>query len=436
MKPVVSRRQFLARSGQTAAAVAALGAVHTQAALKPEPIQLGIVGCGGMMGGHVREIVRRKLAVSFAHFCDVDPRQVDKVAKMATGFQSTPGKRTPHFEDVINDPNVDALIIATPHHWHAPMAMAAFAAGKDAYIEKPISHVYAEGTRIIEAAKKYGRVVQQGSQTRSSVVATEAGKLLKEGIIGEVKVARAWTAETRRVRRPEPNSQPPAGVDYDRWLGPAPKVPFNSLRYNPHWRLFRAYGNGEIGDDGIHDVDMARWGLGDPGLPKRITARGSTMLLHGHYSEFPDNMNVTFEYPDGRLLVYENYPFAPYGLHGFDNGNVFYGTEGYMVFSRRGKFQVYMGKKGTPGPSGGDRSRAARGYGEHMDDFLQSVRDRSPTKTPAEVAHGSCALVHLGEIAYRVGRQLEFDAQRDKFVDAPDADAMLTKAYREPYGLM
>ena len=194
------------------------------------------------------------------------------------------------------------------------------------YIEKPISHVYAEGPIIIAAAEKLGRVVQQGSQMRSSRVTLKAEQLLKDGIIGDVKVARAWTAETRAVVQPVPDSDPPPGVNYDRWLGPAPTRPFNKHRFHQTWRLFRDYGNGEIGDDGIHDLDMAAWGLGVDTLPQQITARGGTMLLDGHYSEFPDNMNVTFEYPDGRLLIYENYPFTEYGLHGFDNGNVFYGT--------------------------------------------------------------------------------------------------------------
>ena len=388
-----------------------------------------------MMNSHVRELVRRRAAVSFAYLCDVDPSQIDRVAQHTPGFQSAAPKRTARYEDVIRDPNVDAVIIATPHHWHAPMAMAAMAARKDCYIEKPISHVYDEGKQIIAAARKYGRVVQQGSQMRSSTVTAQAGKLLADGVIGEVKVARAWTAEPRRVIRPVPDSQPPAGVDYDRWLGPAPKRPFNKYRYNPTWRLFRDYGNGEIGDDGIHDLDMARWGLGDPGLPKQITARGGEMLLHGHFSEFPDNMNVTFEYPDGRLLVYENYPFTAYGLHGFDNGNVFYGTEGYMVFSRRGAFSVFLGKKAEPGPSVTDRSRASRGYDEHMDDFLDAVRERTPTRASAETAHGSCALVHLAEIAYRTRGRLDFDPQAERFVDCEEANAMLTKEYREPYGL-
>jgi predicted dehydrogenase len=307
------------------------------------------------------------------------------------------------------------------------------AAGKDCYIEKPISHVFNEGPLIIAAAKKFGRVVQQGSQMRNSPVTAKAEQLLRDGIIGEVRVARAWTAETRTVDPPLPDGEPPLGVDYDRWLGPAPKRPFNPHRWHQTWRMFRDYGNGEIGDDGIHDIDMATWGLGVTTLPKQITARGSRMMLDGHVSEYPDNLNVTYEYPDGRLLIYENYPFTAYGLNGFDNGNVFYGTEGYMIFSRRGAFSVFLGPKSTPGPTEGKDLRGQRGYAEHMAEFLDAVRQRTPTKASAEVAHRSCALVHLGEIAFRTRGRLDFDPRAERFIDCDEANQMLTKEYRAPY---
>lgn len=197
--------------------------------------------------------------------------------------------------------------------------------------------------------------------------------------------------------------------------------------------MFRDYGNGEIGDDGIHDIDMATWGLGVTTLPKQITARGSRMMLDGHASEYPDNLNVTYEYPDGRLLIYENYPFTAYGLNGFDNGNVFYGTEGYMIFSRRGAFSVFLGPKSTPGPTEGKDLRGQRGYAEHMAEFLDAVRQRTPTKASAEVAHRSCALVHLGEIAFRTRGRLDFDPRAEQFIDCDEANQMLTKEYRAPY---
>ncbi|MGA1372808.1 MAG: Gfo/Idh/MocA family protein [Pseudomonadales bacterium] len=401
---------------------------------QPAKLRLGIIGCGGIMTHHVQGLVGRREAVSIAWLCDVDPAQIDRMDKLVTrDFQAAPPKRTARYETIIEDRDVDAVIIATPHHWHAPIALAAMAAGKDCYIEKPISHVFNEGPLIIAAAKKFGRVVQQGSQMRNSPVTAKAEQLLRDGIIGEVRVARAWTAETRTVEPPLPDGEPPQGVDYDRWLGPAPRRPFNPHRWHRNWRMFRDYGNGEIGDDGIHDIDMATWGLGVTTLPKQITARGSRMMLDGHASEYPDNLNVTYEYPDGRLLIYENYPFTAYGLNGFDNGNVFYGTEGYMIFSRRGAFSVFLGPKSTPGPTEGKDLRGQRGYAEHMAEFLDAVRQRTPTKASAEVAHRSCALVHLGEIAFRTRGRLDFDPRAEQFIDCDEANQMLTKEYRAPY---
>jgi predicted dehydrogenase len=438
MSSQTTRRRFLQQSTEAAvisAAVSSLGGVHAWGDDSTKPIRLGIIGCGGIMGHHVTGLVGRRAAVSLEWLCDVDPRQMDRMAQHIGGFQSEAPRRTARFEEVIDDDGVDAVIIATPHHWHAPIALRAMRNGKDVYIEKPISHVYDEGPRIIEAARKYGRVVQQGSQMRSSPVTEKAGRLLAEGAIGEVKVSRAWTAELRGIVPPVPDSDVPAGVDYDRWLGPAPTRHFNPHRFHGSWRMFRDYGNGEIGDDGIHDLDMACWGLGVTGLPGQITARGGTMLLHGHDSEYPDSMNVTYEYPDGRLLIYENYPFTSYGLHGFDNGNVFYGTEGYMIFSRRGAFSVFLGPKATPGRTEGKELRGKTGYAEHMDDFLTAVRNRTATRASAEIAHRSCALVHLGEIAYRTAGRLEFDPQSERFTDNADANAMLTKQYRSPFEL-
>ena len=434
-----NRREFLqqaSRSATVLGAVSAMGGVHLFANERPTRIHLGIIGCGGIMESHVSGLVDRREAISIPWLCDVDPAQIVRIAKLVTPeFQSVPPKRTARYEDVIEDPDVDAVIIATPHHWHAPIALRAMQAGKDVYIEKPISHVYNEGPLIIAAAKQHGRIVQQGSQMRNSPVTEKAEKLLQAGIIGEVKVARAWTAEKRTVVKPLPDGTPPPGVDYDRWLGPAPKRPFNTHRFHRTWRMFRDYANGEIGDDGIHDLDMAAWGLGVDTLPKQITARGGRILLEGHVSDYPDNMTVTYEYPDNRLLIYENYPFTEYGLHGYDNGNAFYGTEGYMIFSRRGAFNVFLGRKGKPGPTEGKELRGQRGYAEHMAEFLNAVRRRSPTKASAETAHRSCALVQLGEIAFRTRGRLEFDPKTEKFIDCDEANRMLGKEYREPFGL-
>ncbi len=434
-----NRREFLRKSTETAAAtaaVAALGGVHSMAAEGKSTVNIGIIGCGGIMTHHVKGLVGRREDVSINYLCDVDEAQSAKMAQITSGFQSAAAKKNGRYEDVIKDKNVDAVIIATPHHWHAPIALAAMSEGKDCYIEKPISHVYNEGHQIIQAAKKYGRIVQQGSQMRNSPVTVKAEKLLKDGVIGEIKVAKAWTAETRQVVKPLADSPTPSGVNYDRWLGPAPTHAFNRHRFHGTWRMFRDYGNGEIGDDGIHDLDMACWGLGVTGVPKQITARGSRMMLHGHASDYPDNLTCSYEYDDGRLLIYENYQFTAYGLHGFDNGNVFYGTEGYMIFSRRGAFSVFLGPKNQRGPTEGKELRGRRGYIEHMAEFLNAVRTRNAnTKANPLTAHRSCALVHLGEIAYRTRGRLDFDTKKEQFVDCDEANELLTKKYREPYTL-
>ncbi|MFT7642898.1 MAG: putative dehydrogenase [Pirellulaceae bacterium] len=438
MKPTPTRRNFLRQTAATGIAASTLSyGVHTLAQPKPTELRLGIIGCGGIMTHHVKGLVGRNEAVSISWLCDVDPRQIAKMAaNISRGFQPNPPKQTSRYEDVLNDKSLDAVIIATPHHWHAPIAIAAMQEGKDVYVEKPISHVFDEGPLIIAAAKKYGRVVQQGSQMRSSPVTAKARKLLDEGIIGDIKIARAWTAEMRSVVKPVADSKAPQGVDYDRWLGPAPKHAFNAHRFHGSWRMYRDYANGEIGDDGIHDLDMAAWGLGVDSLPKQITARGSRMLLHGHASEYPDNMNVTYEFPNGTLLVYENYPFTAYGLHGFDNGNVFYGTQGYMIFSRRGAFSVFLGPKNKPGPTEGKELRGQKGYAEHMADFLNAVRSRNrATAARPELAHLSCALVHLGEIAFRTSGRADFDPETERFVENSAADALLSKEYRVPFGL-
>ena len=284
MKQDTNRRQFMQRSTEAVATVAVAAALGRAPLFanddKPPKVRLGIIGCGGIMTHHVQGLVARREAVSLAWLCDVDPAQIEKMNALVTReFQAAQPKRTSRFEDLIEDKDLDAVIIATPHHWHAPIALAAMQAGKDVYIEKPISHVFNEGLLIIAAAKKYGRVVQQGSQMRSSPMTEKAGQLLQEGIIGKVKVARAWTAETRTIEKPLPDAMPPAGVDYDRWLGPAPQRPFNPQRFHQTWRMFADYGNGEIGDDGIHDLDMAAWGLGIDTLPKQITPRRPTLDL-------------------------------------------------------------------------------------------------------------------------------------------------------------
>ena len=204
--------------------------------------------------------------------------------------------------------------------------------------------------------------------------------------------------------------------------------------FNQTWRLFREYGNGDLGDDGAHDLDMAAWALGVTEHPVRITAHGGNVNPPG-YREYPDNMNISFEFADGRVLIYEDRLFTPYGMYGVDSGNAFYGTEGYMIFSRRGFFRTYLGKKEEPGPQSGESGGVEVPVPSHMQNFFDSVRSRKPTKANEQIAHRTCALIHLGEIAYRTSTVLEFDPEEETILNQKEAQAMLTKEYREPYGL-
>jgi predicted dehydrogenase len=427
----ISRRRFLSNS--SVAAIGLSGALRRiKASNSPnERIAIAVIGAGGMGGFHLGTLAARPDA-RVACICDVDERARGRGAEKVNSASGKTPQLTGDFRHVLDDRSIDAVVIATPHHWHCPIALRALEADKDIYLEKPASHVFREGRLLVEAAEKSGRIVQHGTQMRSSEVTAAAGKALADGILGEVKMSKAWTVQRLRPPAPRPDTSPPAGVDYDRWLGPAPARPFNPNRFHVTWRGFRDYGNGDIGDDGAHDLDMARWGLGVTTHPVRITAHGSRIDLPGDW-EYPDNMTVAYQYADDKVLLYEERAWTPYGMHGFDSGNAFYGTEGYMIFSRRGYFQTYLGPKEEKGPGMGERGRVGQPAPAHLENFLECVRTRAQPHAPAEVAHLSCGLIHLGEIAYRTGRVLHFDPETETFPNDAEANAFLTKEYREPW---
>jgi predicted dehydrogenase len=428
-----SRRRFLS---QTAAlGVSSMVGANGRSAdrLVNDQIAVALIGFRNMGRHHVASIARSRDA-RVVVLCDIDPRVLDREVNKVREITGTTPRTTGNFQTIIDDPTIDAVVIATPHHWHCPIGVPALLSGKDVYIEKPASHVFHEGRLLVDAATKNHCIVQHGTQMRSSPVTAEAGRVLKSGILGEIKITKAWNVQDAGFSEPVPDSQAPVGVDYDRWLGPAKIRPFNANRFHNTWRKFREYGNGDFGDDGAHDLDMAAWALGVSEHPVRITAHGSNVNPPG-YREFPDNMNVSFEYKDGGVLIYEDRLFTPYGMHQVDSGNAFYGTEGYMIFSRRGFFRTYLGKKEEPGPSLGKSGRVGTPLPSHMQVFLDSVRSREPTNAHAEIAHRTSALIHLGEAAYRTRSVLEFDPAAEKVTNNKEAHAMLTKEYRAPYGL-
>lgn len=411
---------------------AASVAIRTSAASPNSKVSLAVVGVNGRGNSLARHLAKRS-DTQITALCDVDQSVRERAAQTVNAINGSKPKLMGDFRELLANDTIDALVIATPHQWHIPMALPALAAGKDLYLEKPASHVFHEGRLLADAAKKYNRIVQHGGQTRSSKVAERAGEILASGLLGEIKMTKAWNIQRIEPLQPKPDAPAPAGVDYDMWLGPAPERRFNPNRFHRTWRPYRDYGNGDLGDDGAHDIDMARWALGVKTHPVRITAHGSTVDLKGE-REYPDNMTIAYRYANGKVLIYEDRIWTPYGMHGFDSGNAFYGTEGYMIFSRRQYLQVYLGKKEQKGPGMGPEGLPAP-TALHLADFIESVKSRKQPITPAEEAHLTCGLIHLGEAAFRVERVLHFDPDSETVRNDPEANRLLTKEYRSPWGV-
>ncbi|MBX5495174.1 MAG: Gfo/Idh/MocA family oxidoreductase, partial [Bryobacteraceae bacterium] len=323
--------------------------------------------------------------------------------------------------------DIDAVSIATPNHWHALAAIWACQAGKDVYVEKPASHNVFEGRKLVEAAHKYKRIVQHGVQLRSSEALREAVELLNKGVIGKVYMARGLVYRWRpSIGHKEPEPVPPT-LDYNLWLGPAQERPFSRryVHYNWHWHW--DFGNGDVGNQGIHETDMCMWGLG-VGLPKRITALGGKFLFDDD-KETPEVLTTLYHYPEEKKMIqFEVRHWHTNTEEGVSVGNIFYGSEGYMLIRHYDAYEVYLGQKREKGP-------ARKAGGDHYANFLKAVRSRktSDQHGPVETAHLSSALAHLGNIAYRLNRQLTFDPTTERFVGDLEADKMLTRNYRHPF---
>jgi predicted dehydrogenase len=395
-----------------------------------DQVALAFIGVGGMGTAHVKRTLDNRSGRVLA-VCDVDSNRAERAGKMVFDATGKAPRTVSDFRRLLDDKSIEGFIVATPHHWHAPIAVAAMKTGKDVYVEKPASHVFREGRILADTARRYNRVFQHGTQMRSSEVTAKARELLDAGVIGTVRMSKAWNQQKLAPPAKAPDSAAPPGVDYDMWLGPAPVRGFNPARYNnsSNWSTWRDYGNGSIGGDGIHDLDMARFGLDPKTHPVRITAHGSK--VDTGLGDYPDNMTVSYQFEDNKVLLYEERSWTPYGQYGFDSGNAFYGSEGFMVFSRRGYLQVYLGPKEEKGPG----MRGGNGHPKHFLDFLDCVRSRQQPIANAEVAHRSCALVHLGEVAYRTGRVLRFDPATETFPGDAEANGLLTKRYRAPFTL-
>jgi predicted dehydrogenase len=336
------------------------------------------------------------------------------------------------------DKDVAAVSMPLPNHWHALATIWACQAGKDVYIEKPASHNLYEGQKMVEAARKYNRMVQVGSQSRSIKHKQKAIKLVQDGFIGKLYMVRGLCYRNRQSIGTKPDlPQPPAGINWDYFLGPAPMRPFNENRYAYNWHWFWDTGNGDIGNQGVHETDICLWGFG-PRLPLRITSTGGRYLWNDQ-GETPNTQIATYDYGDAQIVFeVRNLPTnteAELPISGGSVvGNIFYGSEGVLAVSQRG-FHVYKGEKREKVMEGKPEEPRDWDTAPHMQNFLAAVKSRRYQDLNADIEVGAraAALCHLGNIAYRVGRRVDFDPQAQRFWGDSIADRLRTRDYRKQY---
>lgn len=427
--PDFDRRNFLAASAGAAVAAAAAPAVARTSA--NETIRAAILGVNSRGTSHMDGFTSVP-EVRVAVLCDPDAQVL---AKRAADFEKKYGYAVETETDmrrVFDRDDIDVVSVATPNHWHSLATIWACQAGKDVYVEKPGSHNIFEGRQMVNAAKKYGRIVQHGVQLRSNPAIREAVDKLREGVIGDVYMARGLCYRWRESIGHKQPSPTPDYLDWNLWQGPAQARDFSRryVHYNWHWHW--DYGNGDVGNQGVHETDMCLWGLGlDHTLPSEAVAMGGKFLWDDD-KECPEVLSSTYYYPDqNKMVQFEVRHWCTNDEKGASVGNIFYGSEGVLVIRGYGSYETYLGRDGEPGPK-----RSAGGELEaHFANFIDAVKARDPDLQhgPVLTAHTASGVAHLGNISYRLGRRLKFDPVAEKFVGDSEADAMLTRDYRAPF---
>lgn len=425
-----NRRQFLVQSG-AALGAAFLGARSAAAApTANDKIVLGFIGAGGMGRSHFDRLLEHP-EVTFAAVAETDRVRGD-AAKAKAAEHGVAIKTYTDFREMLDShPEIDAVFVATPDHWHALAAIACIQAGKDVYCEKPLALTVAEGRAIVEAARRYDRVVQMGTQQRSDQKQfLHACELVRNGRIGELKKVVCFFGPNPQASF-VPDEDPPEYLDWDLYLGPAPWRRFNRLIHPYNFRYFRDYSGGLLTDWGVHLFDIAQWGAGkDHTSPKRIEADGE-MYAENMY-EFPRMCRIHYDYGD---VVFEwnqgtGESFEP----GQGYGTIFYGTEGEIFVNRGG----YAARSRNGGPINevlGPKDERLYNAPGHHQDFFNCMRSRKKPICDAETGHRATAIAHLGNIAFRIGRPLEYDPEREVFVKDHEANRMLEKPMRAPWHL-
>jgi predicted dehydrogenase len=442
----LDRRDFLRKSAASTAGVMAAAPMVAKGLAQNSPnstINVAVAGIRGRGlvyggGGHCVNLAKIP-GVHIVTLCDVDERLFSKAVpdlEKITGYKV---KTEVDFRRLLDDKGIDAITIATPDHWHALQTIWACQAGKDVYVEKPVSYTIDEGRKMVQAARKYNRVVQAGTQSRSSPVVNEAVKLIRQGVLGEVYMGKAFVYRYRDNIGHKEDAPIPEGVHWDRFLGPAPYRPFNENRFHYQWHWVWDTSTTEFGNNGTHGMDRIRLAMNKRVHPEKIFCAGNLYNRRGSDQEVPNFQIATFEYPDGIILELEVRCLDTNPESNEREGSLIYGTEGWMYLNHT-VFRTYLGRKDTPGPAlnGREMKPPIEGLEKlHFGNWIDCVRSRKWQDLNADILEGhmSTAMMHLGNIAYRTGRQLRFNPNSEKFVNDEDADSYLTRDYRPPYVL-
>jgi len=399
-----------------------------------DKVTAAVFGTNGRGLAHI-DCLTRLPGVEITYICDVDTRAVAKGLKETAKKQTNTPQGLGDFRKALADPALDVVTIATPDHWHTPMAIMAMAAGKHVYVEKPCSQNPYEGELLLAAVNKYQRVVQMGAQRRSSAHMREIIPQIHSGLIGKTYFGKGWYANNRTSIGHGKPAPVPEWLNYELWQGPAPRRAFidNLIHYNWHWRWL--YGTGEALNNGTHEIDVARWALGVT-WPVRVASNGGRYAFQDDW-ETPDTQTISWDFPEGKSMAWESRSCNDFPVEGRSRGTLIYGTEGtalldgddYIIYDKKGKIIKQAKGKEVVDPT---NTISGSGMGmdtAHVSNFIETVRGNQRLNCPIVEGYKSVTLLHLGNIAWRVGRELHCDPASGHILK--DSDAM--KLWRRKY---
>jgi predicted dehydrogenase len=433
---MATRREFLDALAVSAAtlAVGTTARSYRQILGSNDRLNFAVIGLNGRAYAHLSALKANRSAVRISHVCDVDGNILRKFADRVQQEMDETAATDKDFRRILEQKDVDAITIATPDHWHAPMAIAALQAGKHVYVEKPCSHNAAEGEMLVRAQQKYRKLVQMGTQQRSSPHTIEIVEKIHAGIIGRPYFAKAWYSNTRKSIGTGKDAPVPPQLDWDLWQGPAPRRPYrdNVQPYNWHW--FRIYGTGETLNNGTHEVDVCRWALGVD-YPDRVSSSGGRYQFKDDW-QFYDTLVTSFTYPD-KMISWEGKCCQGMKYYGRDRGSTIMGTTGTVLLDRDG-YEIYdlEGKKTSEFRRGGTTSTSDLVGRDSMTDahfanFIAGIRNGEKLNAPVSVGNIAVTMLQISNIAWEVNRELHLDTQDGRIQGDPEAMKMWGREYED-----